>query len=147
MNRTLFTRLLGIAAVACALMLALTSNAGAQIARSDPGQSIQINPMQPVGGDVSTGGVFIDGVFIDGGAIGAAQSVVCGYNYGGHTGWADLYNHCGGGRVWVAIEINWGWSDWAWTCVDPSRGGIYTNLNNRVPGKNVTYAKSYGQAC
>jgi len=144
MNRTLFARVLGVLAVAVALVVGvLAGGASAQVTTAGTGTESNIQ-----GGGYRTAALVALPDTAQGGlAVAASSGLACGYNYGAKTAWVHLYNHCGDGKVWVAIEINWGWSDTVWTCVSPASWTYYTNLDNRVPGRNITYAYSYGQGC
>jgi len=143
MDRTLFARVLGVLAVAVALVVGvLAGSASAQVAAAATGTNSNI---QTGGHRNLTASAALPNTPQSG--VAAASDLGCGYNYGPGTAWVHLYNHCGDGKVWVAVEINWGWSDTVWTCVSPTSWTYYTNLDNRVPGRNITYAYSYGQSC
>lgn len=145
MNRTLFARVLGVLAVAFALVVGvLAGNAGAQgvTAGTGTGSNIQAGGYRAAPASTAHLNTAQSGM-----AVAAASNMGCGYNYGPGTAWVHLYNHCGNSKVWVAVEINWGWSNTVWTCVSPTSWTYYTNLDVRIPNRNITYAYSNGQRC
>jgi hypothetical protein len=102
MDRTLFARVLGVLAVAVALVVGvLAGSASAQVAAAATGTYSNI---QTYGHRSLTASAALPNTPQSG--VAAASDLGCGYNYGPGTAWGHLYNHCGDGKVWVAVEIN-----------------------------------------